>query len=389
MSWVATGEPTVQRQRSHWAVRVLGYDAVTGRRKVRQLGTYATKKAAMAHLRSVAEGRTGSDEETLADYLRTVWLPAKDARVENSTYDQYRWAVESHIIPLLGAVRLKDLTPEVIDDWLRALVSVPEPAESARVSATSARLIRKILSMALEEAVRRGRMPRNPVRLTQPPKPSRVYRKKGWTLLEAQMFLEHVSNDRLYASFHLGLVTGMRRGELLGLPWEEVDLDDGVVAVVQQLAVERGQPLLKQLKTETSRRVIPVGPTTVAVLERHREKQLAEAVFAGDAWEPSGLVFTTALGGWIDPNNYGRRMRQLAAGAGVPAIPPKGMRHTAQSVGRVVVGDDKVMQERLGHADVEITLGTYTHVVDDQHRRAGEAIDSVFGIVGTQSQIEP
>ena len=115
-----------------------------------------------------------------------------------------------------------------------------------------------------------------------------------------------------------------------------------------------------------------------AVLEAHRERQAAEAAFAGDAWEGSGLVFTTALGGWIDPNNFSRTMDVLIEKVGVPRITPKGLRHTAQSVGRVVVGDDMVMQERLGHADIGITLGTYTHVVTEQHRVAGQRLDQVF-----------
>jgi integrase len=105
-----------------------------------------------------------------------------------------------------------------------------------------------------------------------------------------------------------------------------------------------------------------------------------EAAFVGPAWQHSGLVFTTALGGWVDPNNFRRLMDNLIDKAGVARITPKGLRHTAQSVGRVVVGDDKVMQERLGHADVGITLNTYTytHTVSDQHRQAGRRLDEVF-----------
>lgn len=377
MSWVTTGEPTIQRQRDRWVVRVAGYDAATGRRRVRQLGTYATKKAAVSYLRAVTDGRAGSDDETLGAYLREVWLPSKDARVEVGTYDQYRWAVEGHIVPLLGAVRLRDLSPEAVDSWVRSLVVV-EDDEPARLSATSARLVRKILSMSMEDAVRRGRVPRNPVTLTQPPKRSRTHRKISWTLAESKQFLDAIADHRLYAAFHLALVTGVRRGELLGLRWEDVDLDVGQIAIVQQLAVERGRPILKQLKTEASRRVVPIGTSTVGVLQRHRDAQAVEVGEAGSAWEPSGLVFTTQLGGWIDPNNFARQMRELTARAGVASISPKGLRHTAQSIGRVVVGDDKVMQERLGHSDVEITLGTYTHVVDEQHRLAGELIDSMF-----------
>jgi integrase len=103
-----------------------------------------------------------------------------------------------------------------------------------------------------------------------------------------------------------------------------------------------------------------------------------EAAFVGPAWQHSGLVFTTALGGWVDPNNFRRLMDNLIDKAGVARITPKGLRHTAQSVGRVVVGDDKVMQERLGHADIGITLNTYTHTVSDQHRQAGRRLDEVF-----------
>jgi len=304
-------------------------------------------------------------------------VPSKDARVEGSTYDQYRWAVEGHIIPLLGAVRLCDLTPEAVDGWVRSLV-VADDGERARLSATSARLVRKILSMSMEDAVRRGRVPRNPVSLTQPPKRSRTYRKLGWNLAESRRFLTGIADHRLYAAFHLALVTGVRRGELLGLRWQDVDLESGQIAIMRQLAVERGRPVLKQLKTEASRRVVPIGRTAVDVLEQHGELPAQEAELAGGAWEHSGLVFTTQLGGWIDPNNFGRLMRELIARTDVPAITPKGLRHTAQSIGRVVVGDDKVMQERLGHADLEVTLGTYTHVVDEQHREAGDLIDAIF-----------
>jgi integrase len=232
--------------------------------------------------------------------------------------------------------------------------------------------------MALEEAVQRGRLARNPVVLTQPPRRDRTYKKLGWTLEEARSFLAAASDHRLYAAFHLSLVTGLRRGEVLALRWADLELAKRELHVVQQLTTERGRPVLKQLKTQQSERVVTFGPATAAVIDAHAEKQRAEAEFAGGAWKDHGLVFTTALGGWIDPNNFGRLMDSLVEQAGVPRITPKGLRHTAQSMGRVVVGDDKVMQERLGHADIGITLGTYTHVVTEQHRQAGERLDQVF-----------
>ena len=377
MSWVGNEEPSVHRQRGRWVVRVSGYDSATGRRKVQQLGTFPTKRAATAYLRQVQDGRAGGEDEELRAYLREVWLPSKRSRVESSTLHQYEWAVEGHIVPLIGAVRMRDLSPEVVDRWLTALVAEDQDGKS-RLSGNSARTIRKILSMSMEDAVRRGRIPRNPVTLTQPPKRSTVRARKSWTLEECRRFLAVVSDHRLSAAFHLALVTGLRRGELLGLRWEDVDLVAGQIDVVQQLSVEQGRPLLKDLKTESSHRLVAIGSGTVALLAKHCDAQAEEASFAGSAWEESGLVFTTELGGWIDPNNFKRLMIRLAKQADVAPLTPRGLRHTAQSIGRVAVGDDKVMQERFGHSDLEITLGTYTHVVDEQHRRAGELIDAVF-----------
>lgn len=378
VEWVKVGEPEVHRQRGKWVVRQGGYDPSTGRRRVKQLGTFDTKRAALARRKELAEGRVGSETETLGEFLEGVWLPSKEVRVEASTLDQYRWAVRRHIVPLLGAVRMRDLTAELVDAWVRDLSAPDGTTGKPRLGPTSARLVRKILSMALQEAVERGRLPRNPVVLSQPPRRDRTYRKLGWTLEEARQFLGAVSGHRLYAAFYLCLVTGLRRGEVLGLRLADVDLEGCRLQVVQQLATERGRPVLKSLKTEASERTVTFGPTTAAVLAAHREAQRREAEVAGSAWRECGLVFTTAVGGWVDPNNFARLMDALVDRAGVPRITPKGMRHTAQSVGRVVVGDDKVMQERLGHSDIGVTLNTYTHTVSDQHREAGRRLDEAF-----------
>jgi integrase len=377
MEWVPQDEPTVQRQRGKWTVRQGGYDPSTGRRKVRQLGTFDTKRAATELAKSVAAGRAGSADETVEAFVVDVWLRSKEGRVEQSTLDQYRWAVERHIVPLIGAVRLRDLAPEILDDWIVDLNGAPE-GEKPRLGATSTRLVRKVLSMALEEAVQRGRLGRNPVALTQPPRAKRATTRKSWTVEEAKTFLAANRKHRLYALFHLGLVTGLRRGELLGLRWTDLDLEHGTVEVAQQLAVVRGRPVMKDLKTESSDRILAIGQRAVEVREEHRTRQAAEHVVLGLDASDVELVFTSEVGGWIDPNNLGRIMERLAKDAGVPRLTPKGLRHTAQSIGRVVVGDDKIMQERLGHSDIGITLNTYTHTVSEQHRRAGDLIDGVF-----------
>ena len=139
-------------------------------------------------------------------------------------------------------MRLADLTPELVDGWIRDLVTPEDGATKGRLGSTSVRLCRKTLSMALEEAVQRGHLVRNPVPLTQPPRRDRTYRRLGWTIDEARTFLASVADHRLGAIFHLALVSGLRRGELLGLRWIDVDLDGRTIRVVQQLAVENNRP---------------------------------------------------------------------------------------------------------------------------------------------------
>lgn len=212
-----------------------------------------------------------------------------------------------HIVPLLGAVRLGDLTAEVVDDWVAELC-VADPGGRRRLGPTSARLVRKVLSMALEEAVQRGQLRRNPVVLTQPPRRDRAGTNLSWTLEDARRFLRAAAGHRVYAAFHLCLVTGLRRGEVLALRWDDVDLDRHQLRVVQQLAVERGRPVLKQLKTEHSERLVTFGVATAAVLAAHRERQRAEADLAGAAgsspgWcspppSAAGSTPTTSGGSW-------------------------------------------------------------------------------------------
>ena len=319
--------------------------------------------------------------ETLGVFLDQVWLPSKQGRVEVATYDQYAWAVRCHVKPLVGALPLGDLTPEVLDKWVDALITADDGGKS-RLGRTSARTVRKILSMALDDAVLGGLLAENPVVGTRPPSPAPMPAQQdlGWTVDEAGRFLAAASTHRLAALFHLGLVTGLRRGELLALRWLDVNVEECYLYVRQQLAIERNRPVLKPVGSDHGDRIVTFGPTTADALARHRGAQSLERDRAGDAWTESGLVFTTRTGGWVDPSNVGRLMDGLIDAAGVPRIPPKGMRHTAHRVGRQVVGDERLMEERLGRAegddhDLFATLS-------EQHRAAGERLDQAFAPAG-------
>lgn len=245
-----------------------------------------------------------------------------------ATFEQYAWAVRRHITPLIGAVRLRDLTAELLDGWVGQLTA-PTASGRARLGPTSAQLVRKVLSMALEEAVQRGRIPRNPVVLTQPPRAERHRRKLGWSLDEPQAFLAAASGHRLYAAFHLALVTGLWRGEILGLRWCDVDLDGHRLDVIQQLTLERGRPVLKKLKTEHSDRIVAFGPATAAVLAPTAGARTARRSSSGRPGSPrascspprwaAGWTPTTSAGSWT---GWSPRRASPASRPRVFATPP-------------------------------------------------------------------
>ncbi len=163
VQWVQVGEPEVHRQRGKWVVRQSGYDPTTGKRKVRQLGTFDDQASGDGPPPGRAR-RPGGDRTPRRSGSSSSRCGCRRRRAGSrpSTFDQYRWAVDRHIVPLIGTVRLRDLRAEVVDGWVAALVAADDDGKP-RLGATSARLVRKVLSMALEEAVQRGRLGRNPV----------------------------------------------------------------------------------------------------------------------------------------------------------------------------------------------------------------------------------
>jgi integrase len=319
--------------------------------------------------------------EALAEFLDLAWLPAKQGTVEVATYDQYDWAVRCHIKPLIGALPLTDLTVEVLDKWVAALTT-PDEAGKPRLGRTSARTVRKILSMALDDAVQRGLLAENPVDHTRPPSPApRSGRDHlGWTVEEAGRFLTAAGTHRLAALFQLGLVTGLRRGELLALRWLDVNVEECYLYVRQQLAIERNRPVLKPVGADIAGdRIVTFGPATAGALARHRAAQALERDRAADTWTETGLVFTTRTGGWVDPSNVGRLMDGLIDTAGVPRIPPKGMRHTADRIGRELTGDDRLVDERLGRSDPADPAGhDLFATLAEPHRDLGTRLDEIF-----------
>jgi integrase len=201
-----------------------------------------------------------------------------------------------------------------------------------------------------------------------------------WKPQELRAFLEHVRNDRLFAAFLLLATTGMRRGEALGLRWEDVDLDEGWVSVTRSLISVGYDVKVSEPKTQRGRRRVALDSTTVAVLRDHRKSQLEERMAWGPAWRENGHVFAREDGSPIHPDAFSKLFNNRVRAAGVPRIRLHDLRHTHATLALQRGIHPKVVSERLGHASIAITLDTHSHAIPALEREAAELVATlVFG----------
>lgn len=309
------------------------------------------------------------DGHTVATFTER-WLAHKARIVREVSLDSYRRTLEAHLLPSLGRIRLEKLKASDLDHLYTALL---EKGLSTRV----ARYTHTLAHGMLKQAVRWGLVPRNVAEAATPP---RLHTKemRVWTPAEAARFLDRSQPDRLYAAWYLTLFTGVRRAELLGLHWRDVDLSRAEIHVRHTLVEVNGRLLLGEPKTRASRRTVAITADTVSVLEEHRARQAEEREHAAEGWTQTGLVFTSRVGTPINPGNLARAYKALIRRAGVPDIRFHDLRHTSASLA-VKRGDDpKVVAERLGHTDVAFTLNTYVHTFADQRREAALGIADLF-----------
>jgi integrase len=214
-------------------------------------------------------------------------------------------------------------------------------------------------------------LPRNVAEQASPPKQRTTQAFRTWSGAELSRFLEYVTSDRLYAAYSLAAFTGLRRGEVLGLRWRDVDLDRGSLSVSQTLIIVNYAMRFSAPKTGAGRRAVALDASTVEILRSHRVRQLEERTNLGLAWpSPDDLLFTAIDGQPLHPGQFSDRFDRLVKGAGVPRIRFHDLRHTHATLMLTAGVHPKVVQERLGHANITVTLQTYSHVLPAMQEEA-------------------
>jgi integrase len=350
---------------------------VSGFRTEREASVAMTEALSKVHKRSYVS----PTRETLADYLNE-WLEAIKPSVRVSTWRSYELNVRVHLIPGLGGIRLQDLNATRIDAFYGSLLERgwSRSGNTGGLNPRTVKYIGMILKRALGSAVKKRRIERNPVDDAERVQVKNETEMRTWSAEELRRFLDHVRDDRLYTAYLLAAMTGLRRGELLGLRWRAVSLESARLSVRETLLAVQDKLTWSEPKTKKSKRLVALDNDTVAALRVHRSRQNEERLAWGPAYENNDLVFARENGEPIHPNRFSEWFDRRIAAAGVPRIRFHDLRHTHASLALAAGVNPKVVSERLGHATISITMDTYSHVIPAIEEEAAERVArAVFG----------
>jgi integrase/predicted RNA-binding Zn-ribbon protein involved in translation (DUF1610 family) len=312
---------------------------------------------------------------TVRAFLLDEWLPAVKGTLRPTTYASYTMLAREHIIPRLGGLQLQKLTPASINALYAHLGEHGRVHGGGPLSASSVRRVHAVLHRACHDAVRWGRLTVNPVDAADPPKQSSEHSERPvWNAEQLAGFLVHVADDRLFALWRLLAMTGLRRGEALGLQWPDVDMEAGAISIRRAWIPVNGIPQMSEPKTRRGRRTIALDPTTLEALKAHAARQADEQSDWEEAWAETGFVFAREDGQPLHPWHVSKAFRVHLKAAALPTIPLHSLRHSYATLALSSGVNPRIVSGRLGHATVALTLDVYSHVLPQQDRDAAEKI---------------
>ncbi len=312
-----------------------------------------------------------SERQTLGQFIEHWLSDVARQKLRASTYATYANHVHKHIVPALGRTPLQQLNPQQIQSLINQKLA-------SGLAARTVADIHAVLRTALAQALKWNLIARNVATLVERPRIPQ-HQIRYMTPEQTRTFLEAIQGDRLQGLYVTAISLGLRRGEALGLHWDDIDFDRGTLVVKRALQRVGGKLSIVELKTRAAYRSINLPAFTLTALRSHRIRQLEERLVAGSRWQDKGLVFTTGIGTPIEPRNYKRSFDAALKRAGLDHMRIHDMRHTSASLLLAQGVSPKVISEILGHARVGITLDIYSHLYEPMRQEAAAKMDSMLG----------
>ena len=365
-----------RRGKSSWAAVIYLGRGADGRDKYKWF-SHKTKRDADVHLNLLLSHspviQIAPSKLKVVQYLQQ-WLDSLDGRVQPNTIRTYTYAVQRYIAPYVGQIGLLRLTPPAVVEWMSQL-------HRKGLSPATVHQAHRVLREALGQAVQWGVLSRNPMTVVQAPRLA-GREMKVWDEEQVRLFIAEAQRSSRHSSLYLtALLTGMRQGELLGLRWQDIDWTFGRLSVRQALTRIRKQMLFKEPKSRRSRRTIALPSVLVEELKTVRDRQKEYRRVLGSAYTEHDLVFCQPSGKPLHAHNVSQRdFRQVIKRAKVPHIRFHDLRHCSATLLLREGVHPKVVQERLGHSGISVTMDTYSHVLPGmQEQAASRLADRLMG----------
>lgn len=370
----------ITRKGNHWYVVIYeGLDPATGkeRRRWHPAGTDRTQAEALAGRLADEELErrgTGRSRLTLAAHIERTWLPRKARQLRPVTLDGYRRQLRLYILPHLGPVPLRSLRVEEIEDLYECLLTAGRSDGTGGLSTKSVLEVHVLLRQILDDAVTRGLLAINPARQAVPPRHRRDQhrRRMAWTARELATFLSGMVGHRHHRTWWLAAHTGIRRSELVGLRWRDIDLEHRRLSITRTIVAVNGRMQPSNGKTANAARTIDLDDRTLDVLARWRDDHAEQ--FSGH--DPERGLVVRDDGQLINPQTISQGFDRAVTRTDLPRLPLHGLRHTHASLLLKAV-PLKVVSERLGHSTPAFTMATYQHVLPGMQAQAAATFASL------------
>ena len=364
-----------QRNDGRW-VAVVSCQDFHGRTKRKYIYGKSRKVVKDKLIKNLSDQHKGllvaPETQTLGDFLARWLEDSVKGSTSERTHESYACVVRKHIVPILGYIPLQNLQPHQIQYLYRK--------KREEGLTRTVQLIHAVLHRALNMAMKWNMVQRNVADAVDRPKfPRREM--KVLNQDEANRLLKAAQGGPLYALYVLAIACGLRQGELLGLKWKDFDQEAGTLHIQRQVQWVKGKAQFKEPKTSKSRRTVMLPQVAVKALQKHRAVQAEQRLANGNRWQDQGLIFTSEVGTAINQSNLlSKSFYPLREKAEVPKIRFHDLRHTAATLLLQQGVHPKIVQERLGHSQISLTLDTYSHVLPTMQQEAADKMDAILDL---------
>ncbi len=371
---MATGR--VIRRNGKWAYVIsMPFDPVKGKYPQRWRSGFETKAAAAEALRKdlaeIDSGEIVMSKLTTESYL-LEWLKSINQSRAPRTAETYQYTVERWIVPLIGSIKLNKLDHYHIEKMYQTIAK-------SGIASSSVHRVHRVLRTALNRAVKRGLLARNPISQVDAPS-NHIDRRETLHSEHVIQLLEYLSqhSPMLHMAVYLSVFTGMRRGELCGLTWSNVDWDHGVLRIVQARQRRDGKDLIGKTKTAGSVRPIVIDDDVLTALQNWKSEQKERAEQSATVWTVENYILTNIDGSLPDPSSFSRQLAKAVRKLNLPHVSFHDLRHTHATLLLEANVPLKVVSERLGHASIGTTANVYAHVTENMQRQAADKLKDIL-----------